>query len=377
MRFGGKILALGLAGLFVVGGLVFFWSDLMSLVPGSGTNALQQPGYDKRRYAPYVVLVPSNPLPEQMSEQDKAPEPAKQSQASAPALVPAKVEERPAEPVPPTPKVAEAMPDEPKTVTSDFARQVLQAVQTEQRDTPAPEAEAPKAPPVEPEPKVVASTPKTEAKAPPAPSVPVVPEPPTRAAPELPARVPQAAAVPAPAAEQATAPQQPTVEQPETRAPQRGETKLKYEREVARLPDDAKEKLVAKENVRYRKVVPLAPGQLKSGDTVVSLAGVDALSADATCLYDTGKTWDCGRWGTLALRRLIRARSVVCDLTEVVSDVEAVGECSVGSTEINRWIVRSGWGRPTSSTLEMYAEDFKKAKTERRGQWSKDPDSAN
>jgi len=65
--------------------------------------------------------------------------------------------------------------------------------------------------------------------------------------------------------------------------------------------------------IYYRVIVPDS-GTLEAGDVVIKLKGIVASKADAQCPDNQGKNWPCGAAATTALRRLVRARAVVCDL---------------------------------------------------------------
>ena len=176
---------------------------------------------------------------------------------------------------------------------------------------------------------------------------------------------------------QTLASQNQVARQAESKTLTRGETKLKYEVETDREAKarEAQKSLLAQGKVRFRRIIPIGPGLFKAGENTVALAGVDALEANAECTYSTGAKWDCGRWGTFALRRFIRRRSVVCDLISEIAPSELSGRCTVGGTDISKWIVRRGWGTPTEETRETYASDLEAAKREKLGQWSEAPKS--
>lgn len=136
-----------------------------------------------------------------------------------------------------------------------------------------------------------------------------------------------------------------------------------------------KQVLLAREQIRFRKAAPLSSGILKSDKTTISLAGLDALGADAKCTYASGKTWECGRWGKYALRRLIRGRSISCDVVEQVTENIVTASCGVAGVDINQWVIRRGWGRPANGENDKYDVAFKAAKSDKLGQWSLEADT--
>lgn len=326
----------------------------------------------KVRYAPYVVLVPAPP------EKKAAPsKPAKQSSQRAPLTTKTNLAKAP-EPSPLPPKVVE--PAKPTPARSEVARQALVAILGDKKES---SEDKPKSfqepvrtvvPEPPPRPSLIAdATPAEQPVAPviarPPESTPINPPPPperkARPEPAPPATVATPAPPPPPAeaATPAPAPQQVARKEPAT--------KLKYEVETNRQAQerDKKQTLLGQGTVRFRRVIPVAPGQIKAGENIVQLAGVVALDADAQCNYATGGTWDCGKTGTYALRRFIRSRSVVCDVIDEISPTQVTGRCTVGGTDISKWIVRRGWGVPTSETRSEYSSEFNTAQKTKVGQW--------
>lgn len=133
--------------------------------------------------------------------------------------------------------------------------------------------------------------------------------------------------------------------------------------------------LLAREQIRFRKAIPLSSGILKSDKTTISLAGLDALGADAKCTYASGKSWECGRWGKYALRRLIRGRSISCNVVEQVTENIVTASCEVAGVDLNQWVIRRGWGRPARGKNDKYDVALKAAKNDRLGQWSLEADT--
>lgn len=356
-----------LAGLGALGGWLVLGPELSSFIGSKSEKTSEAPDEapvrDKRRYAPYVVLVPSTTLPDQSAEQapDKpAAETARPAEAQAPAPQPDTIDTPRSLAASPAKEPVKEKTGKRQSASLSIAQQALEAVQdpdTGRKPDPAPEPAKAETVKPDPEPR---KQPETSTTSEQKPATQVAP------APKAPPR-----------AESPTAAKEAPANQEPVRTAKRGATKLKYEREVARQSEEKAQQtgLVAEQNVRFRKVIPVSPGKLKAGENFIVLAGIEALGAEATCPYETGRSWDCGRWGTFSLRRLIRARSVVCDLTEKTSQNEAIGKCTVGRTEINRWVVRRGWALPTAATEEEYADDLEQAKKGKLGQWSQDPKS--
>ena len=120
--------------------------------------------------------------------------------------------------------------------------------------------------------------------------------------------------------------------------------------------------------IYYRVTVPDS-GTLEAGDVVIKLNGIVAREADAQCQDKKGKNWPCGTAAKAALRRLIRARAVVCDLPEPSEQKSFTARCTVSGTDLSTWMVRQGWANPNDPPEPVLADAAEAAKSERIGLW--------
>jgi endonuclease YncB( thermonuclease family) len=120
--------------------------------------------------------------------------------------------------------------------------------------------------------------------------------------------------------------------------------------------------------IYYRVIVPDS-GTLEAGDVVIKLNGIVASKADAQCHDKQGKNWPCGAAAKTALRRLIRARAVVCDLPEPGEQKSFTARCAVFGTDLSTWMVRQGWAKPNDPPQPALADAAEAAKSERIGLW--------
>jgi endonuclease YncB( thermonuclease family) len=120
--------------------------------------------------------------------------------------------------------------------------------------------------------------------------------------------------------------------------------------------------------IYYRVIVPDS-GTLEAGDAVIKLTGIVAIKADAQCHDKQGKNWPCGAAAKTALRRLIRARAVVCDLPEPGEQKSFTARCAVSGTDLSTWMVRQGWAKPNDPPEPAHADAAEAAKSERIGLW--------
>lgn len=109
------------------------------------------------------------------------------------------------------------------------------------------------------------------------------------------------------------------------------------------------------------------------GDTLqirgvkVRLYGIDAPESSQTCTR-AGKTYGCGREAAFALADLVRNKTVTCVKKDTDRYGRLVGICTVGSTEINRWLVTQGWALPyLQYGGSLYSSAASQAQAARRG----------
>ncbi|HWK14451.1 MAG TPA: thermonuclease family protein [Rhizobiaceae bacterium] len=119
----------------------------------------------------------------------------------------------------------------------------------------------------------------------------------------------------------------------------------------------------------YRPVAESA-GRIRSGDVVVTLAGIEPVAADETCRDDAGKAWNCGVRARAALRAFLRGRAMACDLPPDTAVKEATATCRVGKQDISQWLAEAGWAR---ATVEPYAAAADEARRAGRGIFGKAP----
>ena len=119
----------------------------------------------------------------------------------------------------------------------------------------------------------------------------------------------------------------------------------------------------------YYRVIVSDSGTLEAGDVVIRLNGIVASKADAQCHDKQGKNWPCGAAAKTALRRLVRARTVVCDLPEPGEQKSFTARCAVSGTDLSTWIVRQGWAKPNDPPEPALADAAEAAKSERIGLW--------
>lgn len=107
----------------------------------------------------------------------------------------------------------------------------------------------------------------------------------------------------------------------------------------------AAEQKAAEGGLFYRPVA-LAAGRLAVGNRTIELSGIDIIEPDAACADINGDVWQCGMQARTAFRAWLRSRAVTCDMDGVDQSQELIRtKCSVGDTDIARWLVENGWAR--------------------------------
>lgn len=116
-------------------------------------------------------------------------------------------------------------------------------------------------------------------------------------------------------------------------------------------------------------------GRAKDGDSLtvgnreVRLFGVDAPEWDQTCTRD-GKNWDCGQAAAEQLSKLVTGNQVRCAAVETDEHQRTVARCTVGTTDVNRAMVASGYAVAYRRYSTDYVSAEESAKLNKRGFWA-------
>jgi len=110
-------------------------------------------------------------------------------------------------------------------------------------------------------------------------------------------------------------------------------------------------------------------GTLLADKTRISLAGLNALELNTACRKSDNDVWPCGKRARRSLRRFIRSRSVQCTVVERLTAKSFTAQCTVGARNINQWVVRQGWAKPSDLASSTYEQSLENAKREQNGIW--------
>ncbi|HZP09407.1 hypothetical protein [Methyloceanibacter sp.] len=119
----------------------------------------------------------------------------------------------------------------------------------------------------------------------------------------------------------------------------------------------------------YYKVQVIDAGTIGSGGIVITLDGITARDAKASCKDAKGRPWSCGSAGRIALTRLIRTRAVSCTLPAGGEQKTFTARCSVAGTDLSTWVVRQGWANPKDGSEKALADAEGAAKKDKVGIW--------
>lgn len=105
------------------------------------------------------------------------------------------------------------------------------------------------------------------------------------------------------------------------------------------------------------------------GRTEVRLHGVDAPEFDQSCKR-SGQTWACGAEAADRLSRLVTGKDVRCIAVSIDQYGRTLGRCTVGTTDINRTVVATGFAVAYRRYSSDYVSAEEGAKLNRRGIWA-------
>ncbi|HUW72761.1 MAG TPA: hypothetical protein VMW05_01805 [Methyloceanibacter sp.] len=148
-----------------------------------------------------------------------------------------------------------------------------------------------------------------------------------------------------------------------------GKTVAAVSPEGGPVPVDAATPKTVLKPKRFYRVVVRDGGTLKAGDVVITLDGIKAHAADATCKDAKGRVWACGKQARIALMRLIRGRAVSCKVPASSTAKTLTARCSVAGTGLSEWLVRYGWVKPNAPADTKLAKAADTARKKKIGVW--------
>lgn len=110
-----------------------------------------------------------------------------------------------------------------------------------------------------------------------------------------------------------------------------------------------------------------AGDRVRIGGQTVHLAGIEAPHAAQPCFKENGRKWACASSASSALRKLVRGKSIMCELKDKTSQNPLVGHCRAGELDIAAALVRQG--NAFASEEGLYSAEEDAARKEKLGIW--------
>lgn len=112
------------------------------------------------------------------------------------------------------------------------------------------------------------------------------------------------------------------------------------------------------------------------GDTIkidginIRLFGIDAPELKQKCKDNKNIEWDCGKCAKAFLQGMLAISEVKCEAKGNDKYKRTVAICFVNGTDLNKEIVKAGYGIAYKQYSKKYAAEEVLAKTYKRGIWS-------
>lgn len=121
--------------------------------------------------------------------------------------------------------------------------------------------------------------------------------------------------------------------------------------------------------LELRRVQVLDGGRIKSDKLVVTLAHIEPIKLDETCVARQGGLWPCGARARTFLRGLIRQLKVTCEKLADTGPQQILATCKRGKIDLSTRMVRYGWADPTADAPEGFEDFALLAKQRKLGKW--------
>ena len=102
---------------------------------------------------------------------------------------------------------------------------------------------------------------------------------------------------------------------------------------------------------------------------VYRLAGIEAPEREQRCGREGGRPWPCGKSAEQALVKLVRGRTIACDLRGRDDAGRPTATCRDGSADINAQMVKGGHAFAARGMLATYAGAEQEARSQKAGIW--------
>ena len=118
----------------------------------------------------------------------------------------------------------------------------------------------------------------------------------------------------------------------------------------------------------------IGKAKIIDGDTIhigknkIRLHGIDAPEWNQTCTINN-KEWECGKKSTLALKKLIDKKTVVCEIKGIDQYKRYIAVCFSKKVNLNKKMVYNGWAIAYRYYSKDYIEEEEVARKNKMGIW--------
>ena len=123
----------------------------------------------------------------------------------------------------------------------------------------------------------------------------------------------------------------------------------------------------------YAELKIIDADTIKLHDIIVRLSGIDAPEKSQKCQKYDDTLYNCGIHATNELKKLFKnnlEKEFYCEYNNRDKYNRYVGECYIGSINVNRWLVKNGWALAYRKYSHKYIEEEQIAKLNKAGIWS-------
>lgn len=118
------------------------------------------------------------------------------------------------------------------------------------------------------------------------------------------------------------------------------------------------------------RAVAVSGDALRVAKVTVRMSGIEAPAYAQTCLSERGRRWRCGVVAKTALARLVRRRTVTCDLSGAPDEHgHAAGRCRLDEADIAAELVRGGHVFAKTGLFAAYRGQEDAARAAKAGIW--------
>lgn len=110
-------------------------------------------------------------------------------------------------------------------------------------------------------------------------------------------------------------------------------------------------------------------GHIKIGKRLIRLDDIEALMPAQTCKTARGRTWRCGRSAKANLYRIIRRKTITCEITGKTNSGIDLANCKAGDKDVAGQLVGLGYAFSEQGIFAQYSNEENQARENKRGLW--------